>query len=239
MEFRYFCHVNTFDIINASEEINQAIPIAETFNPFFWILMGFNLLCIAFIRTINPGYLRVLFDTALNNRHLLNNIRDDLNLRRASSILLNLTYFNCIAAIISFPGHNFPQYIILIFSGVFFISALIKLFAMQLISITANARNGIMEHTLNHLIFFQVAGVILTPLIIFTHYVSEDYANIVFLALSGLAVLFILVREFQSIIRAIQSKVSIFYIILYLCTLELLPLIVGIRVLILNNEVLN
>lgn len=189
----------------------------------------------AFVRTVNPGYLRVLFSTAINNRQLVNNIREDLNLMRLSAILLNLTYFNALAIILWKAMDSKANVFILILAALLLFLALLKLIVIRVIAFLLNSKSALQEHILNHLIYFQIAGIILTPILLFTHYVPERYVNLTLTILLSLTGLFLVLREFQSLIRALQYKISIFYIILYLCTLELLPLAVGIRVFILKQ----
>lgn len=204
-----------------------------------WSLMLANIMLFAFVRTVNPGYMRVLFNTAINNRQLVNNIREDLNLMRLSAILLNLTYFNTLAIILWKASESKANLFILIIGAFLLVVALLKLFVIRLLAFFLNSKSALQEHILNHFIYFQIAGIILTPFLIFTNYVPERYVNLTLTILLSIVGLFLVLREFQSLIRALQYKISIFYIILYLCTLELLPLAVGIRVFILNSEVFN
>lgn len=235
MEINYFCRVEPQEIINRASQLGEAIPITETFNPVLWCLILVNIMIFAFVRTVNPGYLRVLFSTAINNRQLVNNIREDLNLMRLSAILLNLTYFNALAIILWKAMDSKANVFILILAALLLFLALLKLIVIRVIAFLLNSKSALQEHILNHLIYFQIAGIILTPILLFTHYVPERYVNLTLTILLSLTGLFLVLREFQSLIRALQYKISIFYIILYLCTLELLPLAVGIRVFILKQ----
>jgi hypothetical protein len=196
--------------------------------------MVFNLIVFAFVRTANPGYIQVLFNTAINNRQLVNTIREDLNLGRLSSILLNITYFNALAAIIYRALHTDMSYLALIIAGILIFSALFKLLIIRIIAFLLNSKLALQEHLLNHLIFFQIAGIILTPILIFTNYLPDGYVNLSLIILFSIVGLFLIIREIQSLTRALQYKISFFYIILYLCTLELLPVFIGIRVFILK-----
>jgi hypothetical protein len=123
--------------------------------------------------------------------------------------------------------------------GALFVGALLKLIVIQLLIFFTNSKIGFQDHHINHLLFFQIGGIILTPILIFTEYIPTGYHEHTLIGILILVGLIIVIREFQSLTRAIQYKISLFYIILYLCTLELLPLVVGIRVFILNNGVLN
>jgi hypothetical protein len=227
------------DFINEVSQLGDPIELTNRFNLIFWSLMAFNLIVFALVRTFNPGYLRILFRTAFNNRQLINNIREDLNLRGITSILLNLTYFTCAGIIAWKTTHSDLHNVILILVGALFIGAFIKLVVIQLLMFFTTAKIGLQEHFINHLLFFQIGGIVLTPILIFTQYVTASYCEITLISILVVMLLIIIIRELQSLTRAIQHKISYFYIILYLCTLEILPLVVGIRVFILNNGVLN
>lgn len=235
----YFSSVNDPTIVNYVDTIGNAIPIKDTFNFVFWILMSINLIIIAAVRTIHPAYIRVLFDTALHNRQLINNLREELNFSRMTSILLNLTYFNALAIIIWIAIKESNEYLMILLTFVLIGAAIFKLIFIRLIGVFANTKIGLQEHLLNHFIFFQVGGIILTPILIFTHYLPAHYVNLTLIIAASIIALLFVVREMQSFIRAVQYKISIIYIILYLCTLELMPLLVGVRVFILNSEILN
>lgn len=227
------------EIVHQVYEIGTLTPIKETFNVFFWSLMGFNLIAIALIQTLNSGYMSTLFSVAIHNRQLINNLRENLNLSKFSAVLLNFTYFNALAVIVWMSLDGAANYFLLIIALGLTLGAVVKLIVIRLIWFVSNTKAGLLQHYLNHLIFFQIGGVILTPILIFTHYIPESYVNIVLIILITIVGLLVLVRELQSLTRALQYKVSIFYIILYLCTLELLPFVVSIRVFVLDTGTFN
>jgi len=201
--------------------------------------MAFNLVAIALSKTFNPGYLITLFRATLSNRQLMNNVREDIDIWKTTSFLLNLAYFNCLGIIswmaIGLKNEFYILYITLILIGI----SVLKLFSIRLISFITKSSNGTNEHLHNHFVFYQLGGVILTPILIFTHYIPVSYVSSVLLIIVSIVGFLILVREFQSLTQAFQHKISIFYIILYLCTLEIMPILIGIRVFILNNGLLN
>ena len=103
---------------------------------------------------------------------------------------------------------------------------------IRLLGFIFESRDGLSEHWMNHLIYFQLVAVILTPVLALTHFLAQSVQGALFYGFAFFLVTAILVREAQSIIRALRQRVSIVYIILYLCALELIPLIVLIRVLV-------
>lgn len=217
------------NIIGTEEKVLETVEIASSFNPYFWVLMGFNLCVFALVKTVNGGHIRAITTAALYNRNLLNYMRDQIDLKKPSSILFTITYFNALAVIIIQLIPNIhPAYVLLI-SLALMLAFLIKLAVSSAIMGVAQMRDGILEHMYNHFIFYQITSIILTVLLIFSHYLPSDYRNMINLTLIILFSMLLLIRELKSLSRGIQANISIFYIILYLCTLEIIPLCVLFR----------
>lgn len=86
------------------------------------------------------------------------------------------------------------------------------------------------EYVHNNFIINKVLGIALYPVIFAFYYLPEKYA--VLMLLTGLALIVIgffmkILRGYQIIIR---KEILFYYLILYLCTLEILPLIIGYKV---------
>ncbi len=93
-------------------------------------------------------------------------------------------------------------------------------------------------HIQNHFSFYQIIGVIFVPLFILSYFLGDFVVfnkSITMLetyTFFGLLALIILViRELKSLFTALTKSISLFYIILYLCTLEILPIILLIKIL--------
>lgn len=235
-EFRYFCTVVPQEIIT---QLGEGTPINNSFNLIFWLMMGFNILAIALSKTLNPGYLSTLFKAALSNRQLMNNVREDIDIWRFTSVLLNFAYFNCLGIIVwklaSMDKTNLLFIITLVILGI----SILKLIVIRFISFIINSSHGTEEHLYNHFVFYQIGAILLTPILLFTNYVPASYVMILLIIPLGIVGLLLLVREWQTLTQAFQYKISFFYIILYLCTLEILPVLIGVRVFILNSGATN
>lgn len=226
-----FC-MNEIEFIQNTNSTGVEQLIQTSFDWVFWSLMAFNVFAIAYIRTANRGYFSVLFKTGIYNRQLYQNTQEDLRLNGAGSILLTLSYFNCVAIVATYliPGsEHWLTFVILagIAAVVFLKYGLIKT-----LSFVSQTNEGTSEHWINHLIFFQITGVIMTPVLCFSHFSAQSVQNSTMLSLALLVCLMIFIREFQTFIRAIRLRVSPIYIILYLCTLEIIPLVVIIKALV-------
>ena len=199
--------------------------IHPNFDTAFWVLILLNLVFIAVAKTKNPGYFKALFTTAILNRQLLQATQEDLKITSTSSVLLTFTYFNVLAIVVGFLSFgNFGSASIL-FLGILVMLAIIKWATISFIAYVSQTKNGILEHTYNHFIFYQIGGLIMTPFLLFTHFIPAEFQAITTTICLILVMLLLFIREIQSLQRALKARVSVLYIILYLCTLEILPLV--------------
>lgn len=220
------------EYINKVNYVGSEQLTASNFDWIFWTLIGFNFIAIAFVRTVNTTYLSALFRTSIYNRQLYQNTQEDLRLNSVGSIVLTLAYFNCVALIGSnflINAKNYFPFIALV--GICLI-ILFKYLAIKILGVLTETKDGLTEHWMNHLVYFQISGLFLTPILFFTHFLPQTFQPQIMLGLAALVLVMIVVREVQSFIRAIRLRLSLVYIILYLCTLELIPLVVTIKALV-------
>ena len=227
------------DQLIQNSELNNQIPLEIDYEFVFWTFIGLNLMFFALAKSSNQNYFKSLFTTAIINRQLNQNIQEDLKLASTASILLTITYFTSLSLIIShlaFGEHSIGA--LLIFSVLIGMSIL-KWAVVMSISYLTQTKNGILEHIYNHFIFFQIGGIVLTFILFASHFFPTGWQEYISIGLAVVISLLVLLREIQSLLRALKARVPVLYIILYLCTLELLPLIVIIYGLINNFKGLN
>jgi hypothetical protein len=221
--------------IEPISNLGEGIALTSGMDSVFWFLMGFNLVVIAIVQTLHPHHIKDLFIVTFS-KSANNNL---LDLGRFTSVLLNFTYLTCLGVIASNYSNQSDELILLLILvgilGVLFV----KLLFIRFLASLTNTKKGFLDHINNHFIFFQLGGIILTPVLLFTYSTPTKYADIVLIGILCLLAILILIREFKSILTALEYKISILYIILYLCTLEILPLVIGVRVFIQNSAVLN
>lgn len=220
------------EYIQSTSLLGETINRSSTFSWIFWALMSFNLFAIAYIRTMHSGYLSVLFRTGIYNRQLYQNVQEDLRLNTAGSVFLTMAYFNSFAAVIfnlmSGVSHQFLFWLMLISAGVI----VVKFALIYMLGFLFETNDGLAEHRLNHLVYFQIIAVLLTPVLCLTYFSSDVLKFEMAWIQLGFIGLMIFFRDLQTFIRVLRLRISMIYIILYLCTLELIPLVVLIKVLI-------
>jgi hypothetical protein len=86
-------------------------------------------------------------------------------------------------------------------------------------------------------LFCNTLGMFLLPVVICLAFV-EDVSPLIFIYTGlGIFALFLCIRLLKGIIIGFNSvRVSRFYLFLYLCTLEILPFVIGIKLFMLNNK---
>ena len=100
--------------------------------------------------------------------------------------------------------------------------ALIKLLTIFLIDVLFKRKNHF--HLKLHFKFYQLQGVTLLPLYVLTYFLESNTLIISYLCILILSVILLIVRETLSLFTALNNSISLLYLILYLCTLELLPI---------------
>jgi hypothetical protein len=80
----------------------------------------------------------------------------------------------------------------------------------------------------------RLLGLILFPMAALIVYFPIYQAEYILLAGVGIVILFIAYRIIRSLLTALESGVTPFYILFYICTLEILPSALGIKWLITN-----
>lgn len=220
------------EYIQGTSELGTQNVLNREFQWIFWSLMLFNLITLAYVRTVHPGYITVLVRTGIYNRQLYQNIQEDLRLSSAGSVMLTLGYLNCFVLLAKTFIPYAPDSVIWILLPAAGVVLLAKCCLIRFLGFLTESREGLMEHWTNHLIYFQIITLVLTPLLCLTHFAPQTIQPLISFSIGIFVLCMILLREIQSLIRALKQRVPIVYIILYLCTLELIPLIVLIKVLV-------
>jgi len=128
------------------------------------------------------------------------------------------------------PGSFFSSFLLYleILAGVIFFY-LLKLGLLNVIGFIFKTGKEVADYILNVFILGQVAGVVLLPVIVLVSYTQSEFVIYAGLALLLLLNLYSLLRGVT--MAASKVKISVYYLFLYLCTLEILPLFLIAKVL--------
>jgi len=217
--------------------------LMQTHQYFDWFSWSIVLVCLILVivsRLSNYDYISKLF-----KRH--NNFNSNANsLSKLSSILLIVNYYLVISLfiwqfIIELNVLTLNTYLLF---GIVLVSLVslstFKIISIYMIDILFKRKNHF--HIRYHLSFTQIIGILALPLYVFSFFLFPNqnldlFLNVsihkidIYLFVLILFSLTILFREFKSLFTALNNRISLLYIILYLCTLEILPLILAIKIL--------
>jgi hypothetical protein len=118
-----------------------------------------------------------------------------------------------------------PFYAYLLYTTILAILLLIRYILTLLTSHIFNQQIYFREYLYHILIIYKNLGIVFIPIVFCIAYIQEDlhiYFIIFALVLTALGYLFRFIKGFQLIIK---KDILIFYLILYLCTLEILPIL--------------
>ncbi len=125
-------------------------------------------------------------------------------------------------------GNGFFLFIKIVLALTGFI--LIKFLLIQLIKAIFLTREATSRYVLNSLIFDLTLGVVLLPFLIFITYTGSDMLIYLSLIIISITFIYKLLRGF--VIGLNYSGFSLFYLFLYLCTVEVLPVVVVVKLLV-------
>jgi hypothetical protein len=119
-----------------------------------------------------------------------------------------------------FSGFEFYLIVFAVVNAYF----LVKLFLYKILGSVFSQRETTGELVFNMMLFNNVLGLVLLP-VATIHAMVPGFGIVSLFLVPGVIVLFYLMSIIRSIYFAIREGISIFYLILYLCALEILPIL--------------
>jgi len=215
---------------SAANIIYQASPTLADNITIIGILFAISL--IGIVLATDKNKIRLVFEAILSNRSMNQSFKDKTAFVSKSTLLLFVNYVLCFS-MLAFAANNTFSFIswnasklILTCSGFIIVLCIVKRGSMLLCGKLSGLKNEVQEYLFNHTIFTLAAGVSLIPLLIVLNFIDVD-SEIVIQSSFVFLLLFMALRVVKSATTAIKHKVgSLFYLLLYICTFEILPLIV-------------
>ncbi len=212
-------------------DIVQEPRVTNHLEVLFWPLV-LTMIVIALVRFQSIKTLDSIFRIAANNGHMHLYLREGFSLNSISSILLQINFF-IVLGIISYSIYDHFSGMQEIRWDIFLICLtapsvfyLIKFILVQFLSFLSDTQNGFFEYLTNYKVFFQIQGIVLLPIalaLIFVDHQMQYYLVLIAIVIIGLISVF---RTVLSLLYAFRYGFFVLYIFLYLCTLEILPLVV-------------
>lgn len=240
---RYIESRNDVELI-ASLSIREGLhlperPIQHANYDWITILLLVSLGLFASVKTIWGKYLTGLFHSAVNYSTALRMYQEKNNSLMQGAFLLDLLFYLIFSVFlfqvfkffgVDLPHQNFRMYLYcLILLAAYF---LVKKTLYKIIGIILRKKEETGEYLYNMDNFKRVAGLIIIPLVAVIAFYPYRQSGIPVLAgvsIIGIIYFLLILRGFRIILK---KQFSIFYLFLYFCTLELLPLVLLYKILV-------
>lgn len=209
---------------------------------FNWALfVGFTSICLLLILKIYyQKFVSKVVNTMVNFQLEDNMLREKNIIVRRAFFIMNLNFIFVFSLFIllmarlyniSYSGSTFLDYLLIL--GIVLIVMLTRLLVLYFVGFLFEWMPAISAHIHNSYLINKNLGLLLLPIVFSAIFATPEFSKVLIyigLVLFLLASLFKLIRGFQIIIR---NGILLFYAIVYLCTLELLPLVLGVKAIIL------
>jgi hypothetical protein len=213
-----------------------SVNLAE--NWMIFVLLA-CLAILAWVRVNYPNRLKKLYNNLTNTRMLRQVMREEIVFSHRASLALLLVFLLEGALLIylidkislyhPMPYEGWVLYLYYLFLMVCIYT--IKTLSIRLVMILTDGSFGLEEYNYNVFLFLKATALVGLPILVCMIYLPREYAEIFLYSFITVAALFYVIRIGRGMINAFRVRISLFYIILYLCTLEILPLYVFFKVL--------
>jgi hypothetical protein len=224
---------------DAENSINPIHHLYERSQYNWALVIGFfGILLLLGLKTYYQKFVNQVFNTLVNFQLADKMLREKNILVRRAFFMMNVNFvliFGLFITLlsdtlgISITSNTISKYSI--FVAIIITFLLLRLLILYSMALIFNSVQAVTEHVHISYLVNKNLGLIFLPLVFASIYTTGSISR--FLLFTGvvifiLANIYKLVRSFQIILR---NGILIYHAILYLCTLELLPLAIGIKIL--------
>lgn len=215
----------------------EGILRSEGTSGWYVFVLLISISIFAWGKSLYQKYLLQIFNSVYNYQISIQLFRDKNALFRNLSIILQILFPINLGLLIYFLidfyqfSHvsEYPMASIGIYSVAVFIFFRLKNWLYKFLGVVFKIQEDFHEiqHHLN--IFSQSLGVVLLPFVISMPFLNDTFKSIVLVSLFiviGIYILLFFFRGFQIVTR---KQVSVFFLILYLCAVEILPVVLLIK----------
>jgi len=221
---------NDSSIFKNDVELNSFLKKSDVF--FMVFLISISLFAV--IRIFSFRYVLDMFSSLMDS-HVARKMLNDKNVRNiyVSNILLVIFWFNLSLFVLILQEH-FGSYIVpsntflsyLSNLGIIGSIYLFKILSINSIGFISGDRHTSKEYLYNVFLFNKSMALVLFPFLLTIPYVNPSIGNIlIYISIFVVGFLYIL-RTFRGIRIMFEKHYPFFYLILYLCSLEILPILI-------------
>jgi hypothetical protein len=237
---RQISTTKTYPVSSIKQRPESIKPQQRFLATYDWFLGLFLLLIMLFIwiRIFYSKFFATLANALLSFQISAKLFRDRNVLVQRVSIVLDFIYILVIslfifelALFLNIGGWNMSRFnLMLLFLNITIFYTLLRNGVLRLTGYLFMVQPLVAEYIHNTFIINKALGIALFPVVIMAHYFPYQLTPFVLTAggiIFSMAFIYKGIRAYQIIIR---KDVLLFYLILYLCTLEILPLLLGYKV---------
>ena len=218
----------SFEIIGFTKEVPSHLSLrAENLALVASILLAISFLVIAFARLSSKEMIFGMVKAIYKNKNVEKIVQEEYSMSNLSSVFLVLNYIISTSALlfltIPFKTTIHPSVIFWIFP-IPVVLVIMPWITLSLIGWFSGEKNSVLESKINTFLFAHFAGLLYSILLLFWafNFQWSEFFIQVFLGVTAILWLF---RFYRGFIFAFNKGVSWYYIILYFCTLEILPFV--------------
>ena len=205
------------------------------------ILITLSVILIGYLFSAFSGRFNEVIRSFFTMRYATQLAREEHSLTHPVSILLSINYLLAcslfILQLLSFKNIfslqiDFSFVSLLAICAVIVLINLVKIVSIKLVAFIFDKPQLAGEYVFTVFLVNQMVGIALIPVVIFIAYGAPSWMNVfiymgILLLISGFCI-----RIGKGLLSAISGRaVTLFYLFLYLCTLEIIPLLVGFKLL--------
>lgn len=188
-----------------------------------------------FARRTFARYIVNLIQSALQPFYAEKVFKEKSVLGQIANLILDVLYFLSVPFILFFLVNHIEPAIVESIGSVWFIAyTLIALVALRLYRfVTVKTMAYVSDNWsemgflyFNQQMYSRVIGLLLSPLVFLISYTEGSLQSVVIYFAAALLSIFLLLNQFRTFQVFIRKGFSIFYLLLYLCALEIIPLLV-------------
>ena len=218
----------SFRIVGANNEIPASLSIRGANVAFVALLMlAFSFFIVAFARLSSKQMVVGMVKAVYKNKQIDKIIQDEYPLNNASSFFLVLNYIISASALLflSIPSANNldPKNIFLVLP-IPILMVFLPWLSLFLVGFISGEKDSVTESKINTFIFAHFAGIIYSLMLLIWAF-NIQWTNIFIQIFIWFTFALWGYRFFRGFIFAFNKGITWYYIILYFCTLEILPFV--------------
>jgi hypothetical protein len=223
--------------VNTSGNLPLKDRINHTGN---WLLLIFMIVILLFIwiRIFYNKFFSILSNSLVSYQLSAKTFHEKNVLLKRVSFVLDIIYlivltvfvYECFAFFNLAPMNMVSYNLFLLLFNIIIVYTVTRSLILKLFNTLFQTESIVSEYVHHNFIINKSIGIVLFPVVFAVCYLPESFVSALLWAgilILGAGVIFKLIRGYQIIIR---KDVLFIYLILYLCTLEILPLLLGYKV---------